>query len=145
MSKILWFDNDSGSLVPYVNGLRQTGHEVTAVTTIAAAEEAIGGQNFDLLILDVMIPTKTEDEEKEYPPSETDFGHKTGLILYRKQREHLKGVGTRVLVMTVRLDSGIVAEFIASGLPKGNFATKVTLRDAHDFMAKINEVLGREA
>jgi CheY-like chemotaxis protein len=145
MSKILWFDNDPGLLRPYADGLRQAGHTVTPVTTIADTQEAIRADNFDLLILDVMIPTKTGEEEAEYPPSETDFGHKTGLVLYRKQREHLKSVGTRVLVLTVRLDSGIVAEFMDAGLHKDNFTTKVTLREARDFMAKINEVLGRDA
>ena len=143
MANILWFDNDPGPLKPYVEGLRMSGHAVTPVTTIADAKAAIGAQDFDLLILDVMIPTKTEAEEAEYKPSETDVGHKTGLVLYRKQREHLTKVGTRVLVLTVRPDSGIVAEFMEAGLPKSNFATKVTLREARDFMAKVNEVLGQ--
>jgi CheY-like chemotaxis protein len=145
MSNILWFDNDPALLGPYADELRRAGNEVKQVASVAAAEAAIKAEDFDLLILDVMIPTKSDDEEVEYPPSETDYGHKTGLVLYRKKREHLKRVGTRVLVLSVRLDSGIFDEFKKAGLHKDNFATKVSVREADDFIAKVDEVLGRDA
>ena len=91
-----------------------------------------------------MIPTKSEAEENLYPPETTDSGLKTGLIFYRRMKERLDKSETRVLVMTVRLDSGIFDEFVKAGLRPENFCTKMSLRETSVFLEKINEVLSKE-
>ena len=142
MSKqILWLDNDPSYLETYDEDLKESGFEVTIVTTVTAAERLVENKRYDLLLLDVMIPTKSEAEEKLYPPEITDAGLKTGLIFYRRVKGKLDEQHTPVLVMTVRLDSGILDEFIDAGLRPENFCTKMSLRERPVFIEKVREVL----
>lgn len=142
MSKrILWLDNDPAYLETYEEALKESGFEVEIVTTVTAAERLIESKEYDLLLLDVMIPTKNEAEENLYPPETTDSGLKTGLLFYRRMKAKLDQLKTPVLVMTVRLDSGILDEFVKAGLKPDNFCTKVALRERPVFIDKVKEVL----
>lgn len=139
--KILWLDNDPAYLDPYVEALTEAGYHPTVVTTVSAAEQKLRADKYDLLLLDVMIPTKSESEEHTYSPEKTDSGLKTGLIFYQQMKEMLDQSSTSVLVMTVRLDSGIYEEFKKSGLDPENFCTKMSLRQTPVFIKKIKLVL----
>lgn len=142
MSKrVLWLDNDIAYIAPYKEALDSEGYSVTAVRTVHEADACLDEGPYDLLILDVMIPTKEADEERVYQPSVTDYGHKTGLVFYRRNRERLAAAKTAVLVMTVRLDEYVKNEFAESELPAANFTTKFTLRDVNVFLKKINAIL----
>lgn len=145
MSKnILWLDNDPTWIDPYVAAIKQMGHEVTVVTTVTKAELAIKSNRYDLLILDVMVPTKTEEEEIAYPPELTKGGTQTGLVFYQRMKELIVAADTRVLAMTLRLDEKIKDAFIAEGLPADSFATRLTLRDVSVFSEKLLALLGLE-
>src|SRR6185436_17855627 len=103
--KILWLDNDEAEIATWLNGLKREGHEVTNVTKLIQTWDLLATEAFDLLILDVMVPTQTEEEEVLFPPVETDLGHMSGLCFYKKlladpTRNHLP-----VLVFTVRRDA----------------------------------------
>jgi CheY-like chemotaxis protein len=143
MSKrVLWLDNDEAYIQEYRAALEKEGMYAKAVTTVTEAEEAIRNDSkYDLLILDVMIPTKSEDEELDYPPEETNSGLKTGLVFYRRMKEQLKALGTKVIVMTVRLDKGIREEFKEAGLEEHYYFTKMTLRESPFFVEKIRGLL----
>lgn len=142
MSKrVLWLDNDVAYVSPYKETLEGEGYSVTVARTVNEAHAYLDGGHFDLLILDVMIPTKEADEEEVYPPSVTDYGHKTGLVFYRRNRERLNAANTAVLIMTVRLDENVKNEFLESELPAGNFATKFALRDVNVFLEKIRSII----
>jgi CheY-like chemotaxis protein len=141
MAKLLWFDNDLDYLEPYVRELREAGHEVKTVGTLAEADEELSGRVFDLLILDVMIPTRTAAEELLYPPAETERGNATGLVYFNRWRDRLKAAGTKVLVLTVRLDSRILAAFNKSGIPKSAVARKLDLRTVDDFTGRVGQIL----
>jgi CheY-like chemotaxis protein len=139
--QILWFDNDLDYLVPYVSELQEAGHEVTTVGSLADADRELSTRSYDLLILDVMIPTRTAEEERTYPPDETDRGNSTGLLYYKRWHDRLKSAGTRVLVLTVRLDSRILAAFGAAGIPKSAVARKLDLRTVEDFTTRVSQIL----
>lgn len=139
--RILWLDNDSANTRPYVSALSKRGDDVQVVTTISQAEDLLVNQNYDLLILDVMIPTRDAKEEKLYPFNETDEGHKTGLVFYKRMRDLLGDRLPPVLVTTVRLDKEILDEFVEGGLHRERFSTKFAIRDVTRFLTKVDSVL----
>ena len=139
--KVLWLDNDSAYLEDYVKTLEGAGYVVKVVTNVTAAENELQKGRYDLLLLDVMIPTKSESEEELYPPEATDSGLKTGLVFYQRMKSVLEAGHTAVLVMTVRLDSGILEGFVEAGLDRGQFSTKMALRETQTFMAKIEKII----
>jgi CheY-like chemotaxis protein len=139
--RILWFDNDPGIVDAYITGLRNSGYEVVVVTTVTEADRVIQQEEFDLLILDAMIPTKNEEEEKIYKPLETDTGHETGLVFYRRFKQRLADTKTPTLVMTVRLDSAIAKKFAEEGLPTKCFKRRLEFRDGPLFLKTVRELL----
>jgi CheY-like chemotaxis protein len=141
---ILWIDNDIPYLRPYVRALKNRGDEVEVVASLGEAEKLLNLKGFDLIIIDVMVPTQTEDEVKNYPIDKSDFGHKTGLIFYNRIRERLANKLPAVAVMTVRLDQDIKDEFVLNGLKAENFLTKYSVRDVSRFLKKIDSILTSE-
>jgi CheY-like chemotaxis protein len=139
---ILWLDDDRGYLKPYVEILEDYGYSVTTTANLLEAEELLKVGGYDLLILDVMIPTRSAAAEALYDPGETDTGYKTGLIFYKRTREILNDAQTRVLVTTVRLDDSIVDEFVQAGLPREYITTKMRLRRSPDFVTKVRALIG---
>jgi CheY-like chemotaxis protein len=137
MLKILWVDNDPAYISPYIEALEDRGSIVTVVTTAIDAESALNKERYDLLILDVMIPTKSEREEEIYHPEETEYGLKTGLIFYRRNKERLTKTKTQILVVTVRLDKGILDEFMEEGLPRECFSSKLDLSNVEIFLDRV--------
>lgn len=143
--RVLWFDNDLDYLAQYVTELQEAGHTVMTVGSLADADRELTTSAYDLLILDVMIPTKSAEEEVAYPPEATARGTSTGLLYYRKWRDRLKAAGTRVLILTVRLDVNIRAAFIQAGVPASAVAKKLDLRNVDDFMQRVTQILSAPA
>jgi len=141
--KILWLDNDPVLIDDHVNALREQGYEVTVKTTAMNAETHIRDHHYDLLILDVMIPTKNEEEEKVYEPEKTNYGYKTGLLFYRRMKDELAKAGTQVLVMRIKLDKEILDEFVAEGIKPEHITTKFALRNVDVFCDKIKAILSK--
>lgn len=139
--RIIWLDNEPGYNVPFVLMLKDKGYVVDEATTLTRADYLLKTRRYDLLLLDVMIPAMSEEEEERYSPEETDHGHKAGLAFYRTNRELLDENSTHVLVLTVRIDSSIRDEFVKYGLPPTCFATKITLRDPQDFLERIKNLI----
>ncbi|MDP9120401.1 MAG: hypothetical protein M3O15_03390 [Acidobacteriota bacterium] len=139
--KILWLDNDRGLHKLHSEVLAAKGCDVNSMETAIEAEAALRDELYDLVILDVMIPTLSNDEEEIYSPQETELGHQTGLVFWRRNRELLTEQGVPVLVFTVRLDEGIQRAFRAAGLPEGNFSSKYELSTPKAFWNKIQSVM----
>ena len=141
--RILWLDNDPAYITPYVSALRDRGYEVIIKTTAGEAEVALNdGGHYDLLILDIMIPTVSAEEEERFPPEETDRGLKMGLVFYKRLKQALDAAGTKVLAMTVRLDESIPNEFAEAGLPQECFTTKYNVARVPDFLEMVGEIIG---
>jgi CheY-like chemotaxis protein len=142
---ILWFDNDLDYLEPYAAVLREAGYSLTTVGRLRDADRELGSKRYDLLILDVMIPTQSEDEELRYPPEATNRCNDTGLLYYQTWREKLAKAGTAVLILTVRPDARIREMFKQAGAPTSAVSTKYNLREVDDFMKKVEQVLAARA
>ena len=138
--RILWIDNDIPFLRPYVNALLKRGDQVNVLASLAEAENLLMENTFDLVIIDVMVPTQTEEEKRNYPSDRSDYGHKTGLIFYNRIRHNLGEKLPAVAVMTVRLDQDIKDEFVQNGLKPENFLTKYSVRDITRFLKKIDSI-----
>jgi CheY-like chemotaxis protein len=141
--RILWLNNDPALVKAHMGGLSDAGHELEMAKTLTRAIELLAARPWDLLILDVMIPTMTDEEEVTFPPSETAYGLRTGLVFYRWLRGRRNLDGMRVLVLTVDpdRDAGLRSAFVAEGLPAACFATLMTLRDADDLVLKVEDMM----
>ncbi|MEO8383218.1 MAG: response regulator [Acidobacteriota bacterium] len=138
---ILWVDNDPAHIYPFSLALADAGYVVTSARTLFSAAELLRLGSYDLLILDVMIPLTDEDESQAYSPEWTDCGDKAGLAFYQRHRDELVTRRVPVLVMTVRVDLAIVEAFVAAGLPRSMFVSKMSLRDTASFLEKIRVVI----
>lgn len=116
-NRVLFVDNDPYYLRPLVDHLTANGFDVTSASTVSAAEKLIQNEVFDLLILDVMMPTAQEDELQGYLPSATRFGLDTGIVLYERMMTRLDSVGTKTIVLTTRIDRAVGERFELIGLP----------------------------
>jgi CheY-like chemotaxis protein len=138
---ILWIDNDIPFIRPYVNNLRKRADNVDAVASLSEAEDLLERNNYDLVIVDVMVPTQNEREISDYPSGESDFGHQTGLMFYNRIKRRFGPNLPKVLVMTVRLDQDIKDLFVKSGLKQENFLTKYSVREIPRFLEKIDSIV----
>lgn len=144
MAHIVWLDNDVAETKPYVRALEKRKHTTIVVNNVSDCEEklaSISSPHCDLLILDVMIPMKTDEEEQRYPPDVTQRATITGLAVWLQWRQRLEEKGTKVLVLTVRLDQTVKCEFVAAGLPADAFATKLDLSDTLKFVQRVEAIL----
>jgi len=105
--RVLLIDNDVGLMTPYAEALRQAGCEVDLASTLTSAEDFLAARQYDSVVLDVMIPTRSDFEEAVYRPVSTRGGMESGLEFYKRFRSNLEVTKTAVLVMTVRLDDNI--------------------------------------
>jgi CheY-like chemotaxis protein len=138
---VIWLDNDPGWLTPYVESLESSGFVVKIITSVLEAEHEVSAGNYNILILDVMIPTMSPEEEELYPPLVTKMGCQTGLIFFKRMKDTLAANNTQVLVVTVRLDKTIVDEFVKAGLPRERLQTRLALREAPVFVRVVKSVL----
>lgn len=127
--KVLWLDNDTAYLMPFVEELEEQGFFVTVVETAAEAEEHLTAERYDYVIVDVMVPTKTAAEEAVYTREQTNRGYRTGVVLWRRLGKKLLEQNVGVLILTQRLDQSIRDELTKEGLPSQNFARKFQLSD----------------
>jgi CheY-like chemotaxis protein len=144
MASILWVDNDKFFLDPFCIALRARHHTVTLAPTLTQMEQCLEEHKYDALILDAMIPTINDFEERLYPPNDTDSGNKTGLAVYRRWRNHLLASGTVVFVWTVLLDVQLRDQFIAAGLPDGCYGNKYTYGLPEKLVPKIESLILHE-
>lgn len=142
-NRILWLDNDSAYTMFHVSLLEKEGYDVTVATTVTEADQYLAQGRYDLLILDVMVPSKTAREEEAYPPNETEHGYRMGLVFYSKHKQILKDKNTQVLVHTVRLDKAIQDSFSKAGLELKYFSTKYELQDVSEFLEKVESLIGK--
>lgn len=140
MRKILWLENEPQFQEPFADYFRLRGHEVRFVTRVGEAESLLGSGEFDLLILDVMIPVWDEAEEEKYPPQLTDRGRLTGLHFYRLMQKDSKLRKCPVLVYTLMSDVPLVDAFRKEGLPDGCFANKFDYQDPEELLRKVEEI-----
>lgn len=140
--QILWLDNDQGQTRPFVMTLRQGGYAVDSVRSLTEAELLLKSKVYNLLILDVMIPSLSEEEEAKYPPDITLQGRYSGISFFSMWKELLHTMNCKVLVMSVLEGDSKLAEIcFLSGLQPSNVKTKVELRDASVFLKAVQNAI----
>ena len=140
MAKILWVDNDVVFLRPAKLRLKLLGHEVNQATTLTQATIEIETNPYDLVILDLMMPVKLE-EENLFPPSETNNGRKSGLALYRRLKSTLESKKIRSLVLTIREESELKKECLEAGISERNYITKSEISDLSLLADRVKQAL----
>ena len=144
MAKILWMDNDRVFLWPHVVRLEDAGHNVTRAYSVSEAEDFLRKEkDWDLVIIDPMMNV-SEEEEEDYPPSETDNGLKAGLVFYRRMRDLIKEMGAHPLVFTMRDDADIYECFQALELDGKNIMYKMDVSDTADFLGWVDSFIERK-
>jgi hypothetical protein len=143
--KILWIDDDVVLLEPYVQHLASQlpSYMIEIEKSITEAEGRIKSSvhdPYELIILDVMI-SPSEVEEVAYPPYATNFGIETGLAFIRRVKSLLVALGTKVLVLTQRLDKDIENEFLKESMPNLVFERKVEVPTVSKFSERVVKIL----
>ncbi len=143
--RVLWLDDNPMTQEPYIGPMVKAGFSVTVKDNVSEAEKELETNDFDLLILDVMIPTLDSREEEIYTPSDTDQGRKTGLLFYKRMKSVLENKRIAVLVFTIDIHNVdyLIPEFQAAGLNPENVTTKFELRDVNNFLHKLNKIMSR--
>ncbi len=140
--RVLWFDNDRAYLRPYVIAMEQAGIDVDIVGTITAAKGAIAGRRYDAVILDVMIPTKSPEEDETYTNELTKNGILTGLVFYERELRKLAEGGMPVLVLSVLGDKSLREAFADRGVTPDRLRTKVALKDVESLVDAVKRLFG---
>lgn len=141
---ILWVDNDPAFVLPFAIALGEHEFQVVVARTVSEAETQLKSDMFAAVILDVMIPVTDVELNEGYGPEATDESHQTGLVFYRRVRSILEERRIPTLILTVRVDKGIMDAFIAEGIGSDRFATKMELREADVLVAKIRQLVRAE-
>jgi hypothetical protein len=126
--------------MPFVDELKDQGFMVTVVETALEAEERLNAERYDYVIVDVMVPTKTAEEEALYSKEETKRGYNTGVVFWRRVGNKLLGQGVVLLILTQRLDQSIRDELTRAGVPARNFARKFQLSDPATLVERLNSL-----
>lgn len=144
MAKILWMDNDKVFLWPHVARLEDAKHYVKRAYSVSEAEKLLKEEKgWDLVIIDPMMNV-SEEEEKDYLPSETDGGLKAGVVFFIKNKQVMKDMGVRAVVFTMREDQEIIEDFMKCGMLKEAIKNKMDASDTADFLDWIEETVGEE-
>jgi CheY-like chemotaxis protein len=114
--KILWIEDDADMLMGLVRPLENDGHEITVAKDEKEALERIEKFDFDLILLDMIIPTGVKGDVGDVP-----F---VGMRLLKKLSIDMK-LKTPIIVLSVVRDSEIISEMYGLGvekvLPKGAY------------------------
>jgi len=140
MCRVLWIDDDRLFLEPHVLTLELEGYRVDRAYTLSEAATLLFANKYSLVILDIMLSVKAE-EEAEYPPSQTEHGKKAGVVFLKKHIELLRAEGTKVLVFTIRSEDGLRDELARAGLEEDSFMTKAEGEDTAVFLKKVQSII----
>jgi len=104
--KILFVDDEPEFVSPQVEALEEAGYEVTLEMDPDAAMALLQEREFDLIILDLIMPPRREDRE-ERGDQELDFAE-TGVKLHQEVREKLGLTDIPIIFLTVVRDQDIL-------------------------------------
>jgi len=139
---VLWLDPNPNHIQPLSQTLTDTGqYAVTVVRSMGEADALLTQNQYDLLLLAIIIPTQNEAEEKGYPSEETNRCREAGLVFYRKNKELLKKSGTTVIVITTIIYQDIADKFFKEGLPKDYYLLKQQNCDCRVFADTISNLI----
>jgi CheY-like chemotaxis protein len=107
--RILWIDDDADLLMGLIRPLEKNGHEIVVVKDEKEALETIKKLDFDLIILDIIIPTGIKGDKGDV--------HFIGMRLLEKLLVDLE-IGTPVIVLSVMRDPEMITKMYDLGVEK---------------------------
>jgi len=134
--KILWLDNDVLGIGGYEKALVSCGHSVEVVASVSKAEDLLAKNQYDLVLIDLMIPIKRHEYE-EYRPEITNGGKNTGLVFYERCKEVIDRKKSLPVILTIRNDKMSQDQATSLGIKKDCYLTKTKYSRAPDFVRKI--------
>lgn len=105
--KILWVEDDADVLMGLVRPLEKDGHEITVAKDEKEALERIEKFDFDLILLDMIIPTGVKGDVGDVP-----F---IGMRLLKTLSIDMK-IKTPIIVLSVVRDPDIIEEMNGLGV-----------------------------
>ncbi len=138
--QILWLDNDKVFLMPFILRLKAEGYTVKQALLLTEGLRELEKNDYDLLILDIMLPVQ-EQEENLFPPNDTNSGLESGLLFYKKYKGLAENKGIPIFVFTIREDAPIRNKCLDAGLPPRNYMTKIEGADTAIFLARVKELI----
>jgi CheY-like chemotaxis protein len=95
--RILLVDDEPEFVRAHIDALKDAGYDVKHVGSYAEALEALEWQDFDLIVLDLILPP--HDDDLDYETAEPDA--EVGLGLHRVIREELDLTQVPIIFFTV--------------------------------------------
>lgn len=149
MANILWLDDDRVSLIPFKVALEKAGHVVCCATTPYEAEQMLSnptivltpGVSWNMIIIDVMMCIGDSFPNSRYTLENTENGTKAGFVFFQVNKNRLRMSNVKVVVLTMRTDRKLFAEFASAGLPADRIKDKMEVADTARFVRWINDVL----
>jgi len=106
MPKILFIDDEPEFVRPQISALEEMGYDVTFKSDPYSAIAVLENQQFDLIILDLIMPPYNDKKQDEPENKLVDESIEVGEKLHRELRERLK-VNTPIIFLTVIRDHEI--------------------------------------
>lgn len=107
--KILWIEDDASKLMGLVRPLEKDGHKIIIATDEKEALELIEKSNFDLILVDILIPTgRKYDKGNE---------HFVGMRLLNKLLVEMN-IQTPIIVLSVVSDKEMIENMTLIGVNK---------------------------
>lgn len=107
--RILWIEDDADLLMGLIRPLKKDGHEIIVAKDEKEALETIRKTDFDLIILDIIIPTGVKGDKGGV--------HFIGVRLLEKLLVDLN-IKTPIIVLSVVRDPDMIEEMYAMGAKK---------------------------
>jgi CheY-like chemotaxis protein len=92
--KFLLVDDELGDMKNFIDAVEQRGYSIRQASTVEGLQEALRAEEFDALILDLMMPALDG-----IPPGESESGYLAGLYVYEHLIAPVKP-GLRFVVLT---------------------------------------------
>ena len=124
IKKILWVEDEADLLMGLVRPLEKDGHEIIVAKDEEEALELIGKSDFDLILLDIIIPTGVDGDI-----GDVDF---VGMRLLKTLSIDME-LKTPILVLSVVRDQKMIKEM------KNGFGVKEVLEKGAYLPSKLKE------
>jgi len=140
VKKILFIDDEPEFVRPQITALEDAGYAVALEMDPDEAVALLQKQEFDLIILDLIMPPRQEDREQG--DQELDYAE-TGMKLHREIRDELGLVDIPIIFLTVVRDQDIrreISQRERKYKQKPRFLTKPAR--SSDLVAEVQRTLG---
>ena len=110
MANILWVEDEAAKISGLIRPLIKHGHNVEIASDKSSAIDLLSKNEYDLVLLDIIIPDATSDNPEEIYPYE-------GVNVLKASHETIN-IDTPVVVLSVVNDSNVIRKIEKLGAVK---------------------------